>query len=122
MSVNLQLWIKVSGYDAGRAEAVKAAIRAVFKQEQIDGDFPPLEESMENGTPVLASRTDPDNPLIISGSYRWIPEVQSSLAAAVEQANGGPCEVEFDGYEEGIDEDEPEETDDDDESEGGDVE
>ena len=56
---------------------------------------------------TLSSRTDPDDPIIISGSYRWIPEVQAALSAGVTEANGGPCEVEFDGFSDDDEDDEP---------------
>jgi hypothetical protein len=114
MSVNLHLSIRVSGYVPSRSGAIKQAIQAVFEREQIENDMSPLEESGEGPARILSSRSDPDYPVIISSSYTWIPEVQTSLLQAVAAANGGSCEVQFEGEDadEGDDDYEEEENDD----------
>jgi hypothetical protein len=97
MSVNLHLSVKVSGYNPSRCGVIKQAIQAVFEREQIENDMSPLAESGEGSPPVLSSRSNRDYPVVISSSYTWIPEVQASLSQAVALANGGPCEVQFEG-------------------------
>jgi hypothetical protein len=97
MSVNLHLSVRVSGYDPSRSGAIRQAIQAIFEREQIENEMSPLKESEEGPARILSSRSDPDYPVIVSSSYTWIPEVQISLAQAVAAANGGPCEVQFEG-------------------------
>ena len=97
MSVNLHLSLKISGYHANQAGAIKAAVADVFAREQLTDDMSPLTERSENEQPTLISRTNPDLPVIISKSYEWLPEMQAAFAAAVTQANGAPCEVAFEG-------------------------
>jgi hypothetical protein len=114
MSVNLHLSVRVSGYDPGRIAAIRDAVQTIFEREQIANVMSPLGEVPEGPGRVLLSRSNPEYPVIISSSYKWIPEVQTALAEAVLKANGGPCAVQFDGddADEG-EEDEPEEAEDD---------
>ena len=113
MSVNLHLSVTVSGYNPSRIDAIKKAVRAIFEREQIENEMSPLGESSGGPSQVLSSRSDPDYPVIISSSYKWIPEVQTALSEAVTNANGGPCAVLFEGEDadDGEDEDEEEEED-----------
>ncbi|MFZ6743666.1 hypothetical protein ACO0LC_10605 [Undibacterium sp. JH2W] len=97
MSVNLHLSLKVSHYHPDRTDAIKQAIKAVFAHQQIDSDMSAIAECSEGGSYFLSSQTDPEMPVIISGSYKWLPEVQQQLLTATEEANGGLCTVEFDG-------------------------
>jgi hypothetical protein len=115
MSVNLHLSVKVSSYDPSRISAIKQAVQAVFEREQIEDEMSPLEESADGEGRILSSRSNPDHPVIISSSYKWLPEVQIALSAAVADANGGPCEVQFEG-------DDADENDDDYEEDEEDVE
>lgn len=117
MSVNLHLSVKVSGYRPDKTDAIRAAIQAVFERESIDRDFAPLQESVVNGERVLGSSTELGPPLIISSSYKWIPEVQAALESAVGKANGAPCHVEFDGRDMDGDEDEFDDEEDDEDDE-----
>ncbi|MEZ6140916.1 MAG: hypothetical protein R3B84_10125 [Zavarzinella sp.] len=108
MSVNLHLSVKVSGYDPSRISEIKQAIQTIFDREDIGNDMSSIEEFSDGPTRTLSSRSNPDYPVIISSSYKWIPEVQNALSQAVAEANGGPCEVQFQGddADEGVDDDE----------------
>ena len=97
MSVNLHLSVRVSGYDPNRTGAIKQAVQAIFESEEIDDVMSPLEESGDGPARTLSSRSDPDFPVIISSSYKWLPDVQTALFDAVAEVNGFPCEVQFEG-------------------------
>jgi hypothetical protein len=105
MSVNLYLSLRVSGYDPSRVNAIKEAIQAVLVREEIDDDMSPIAESGEGVSRTLESRSNPEMPVIISGAYIWLPEVQEQMSKAVEEANGSPCNVEFEGEYDDLDED-----------------
>jgi hypothetical protein len=111
MSVNLHLSVKISGYDPGRSDSIKQAVQAVFEDEQIEDEMSPPQEYGEGSARTVTSRSDPDFPVIVSGSYEWIPKVQAMLSKAVAEANGGPCQVQFEGEDadEGADDEEEEE-------------
>jgi hypothetical protein len=115
MSVNLHLAVRISGYDPARSDAIRQAVQAVVEQEQLERDLPPLAESGEGADRALVSQTDPDFPVPVSRSYEWLPEMQTRFAKAAEQANGRPCQVEFEGEDadEGDDDEEDEDDDDD---------
>jgi hypothetical protein len=115
MSVNLHLSLKVSGYEPSRQKEIKQAIQDILAQEEIDNDMSPLAEIGEGPDRTLESHSDPEFPLIISGSYKWLPQVQKELENAVAKANGEPCHVEFEGMD--ADEDLDDEEEDEDEEE-----
>jgi len=111
MSVNLHLTLKVSNFETDRSESIRQAILAVFSNQDINSYMSPIRVSGEGANRSLSSQSDPEIPVIISGAYRWLPEVSQQLQKAVEEANDRPCIVEFDGFD--ADEDEEEEVDDD---------
>jgi len=97
MSVNLHLRLNVKGYNPSRIGAIQEAVQAIFEDEEIDSDMSLLQESKDGDTAKLVSQSDPAYPVIISSSYTWLPEVQAALLAAVNEANGSACEVQFEG-------------------------
>ncbi|MFZ6712541.1 hypothetical protein ACO0LN_25840 [Undibacterium sp. TC9W] len=103
----------MSNYQPDRIESIKQAIHAVFSNQDINSYMSPIRVSEEGENYTLSSQTDPEMPVIISSAYRWLPEISQQLQNAVEEANGRPCIVEFDGVD--ADEDEDEEEVDDDE-------
>ena len=91
MSVNLFLEVEVRGFDRAREKAIRAAIGELLENEGLQRDFGKL--SVKGG----ALRASTPMPVIISGSYKWLPEMQKALAAAVKLANGKKCDAKFVG-------------------------
>jgi hypothetical protein len=85
VSVNLFLEIEVRGYDVAKEKAIRAAIRAFMESESVEREFDKLD--VKDG----ALRAKTPWPVIISGSYKWLPAAQKALAAAVAKANGKKC-------------------------------
>lgn len=106
MSVNLHLGVVVRDYRPDRTEAIARAVREVLVREEIDEDLPPLTESVDSSGRRLASRSNLDRPVIITGAYEWAMRIEKELREAASQANGEPCRVEFqwDDADEGQDE------------------
>lgn len=104
MSVNLHLCIEVKDYDEAQIQAIKNSIREVIAQEQLTEEFGSLEFSRDRGgNERLRIQTDRRFPIGISRAYKWLPEVEQRLKAAVANANGSPCQVRLLG--DNIDED-----------------
>lgn len=95
MSVNLHLSIRVAGYNPARRKAIVKAVKDLIKAEDLQNDLPGLVEVEEGSEKVLLTRSDPKHPVIISGSYRWVPEFQAALKKAVSAANQAVCSVKF---------------------------
>jgi predicted DNA-binding WGR domain protein len=95
MSVNLHLSIRVAGYNPAHRKAIVKAVKDLIEAEDLQDDLPALVEVEEGGVKVLLTRSDPENPVIISSSYRWVPEIQAALTKAVTDANQEACSVKF---------------------------
>ncbi len=106
MSVNLHLSVTVRGYDPSRAGAIGREVRDVIESEDLGEQLPPLVETSDGLGRVLTSRTDRDEPVILSRAFLWAPGFLQALRLAAERGNGGPCEVELDCTD--ADEDDPE--------------
>lgn len=96
MSVNLHLAITIRGYHPERVEMIAREIRDVIEAEQLEENLPPLAETRDEHGPALNTRTDRDQPVIISRAYKWVPEFHETLRQAAKRGNGGPCVVNFD--------------------------
>lgn len=95
MSVNLHLAIVVREYRPEKATAIKKAIQQVIAAEALDNDLPPLVESKDETGTMLKTQSNRKRPVIISGFGRWSTAIEKTLRSVVEQANGGPCQVDF---------------------------
>jgi hypothetical protein len=107
MSVNLRFSVTIRGYRDSQLESIRQAVQTVFEEEEIDDVMPPLTECTDVTGRLLTCQSE--EAVIISGGYRWLPEVQSTMSARVTEANQGACEVAFEGiYEEEADGDDEE--------------